>query len=598
MQRAILSQPSGMSGNCSVSLSKGQMEAMSNSNHQRLGHILKSEGIIADSDLDRALLQQGSNGMLIGEILIQQGHCSRLQVVQALAKQFGIPFVPLRESDVQAEAVETVPGQLALRHQALPIALRNGTLRVAFLDPFNFVAEEELHLVTGLEIEPVLAPADTIQRLLEENYMKVMFANGFDGSGEAAAAGDIEILNRDETEIGDLEQMARETTVVRMVNMLLRQAVQDRASDVHIEPFEKGLRVRYRIDGVLHDMPTPPKHLQAAIISRVKIMAELDIAERRLPQDGRIKLRVSGKEIDLRVSTVPTLYGECVVMRILEKTAVLLGLEELGMLTEAQRQVADIIKRPHGIILVTGPTGSGKTTTLYAALREAYSSERKIITIEDPVEYQLDGINQIQVRPKIGLNFAHGLRHILRQDPDMIMVGEIRDPETAEIAIHAALTGHLVFSTLHTNDAASAVTRLLEMGIEPYLVASSVEAVLAQRLVRLVCHNCRTLEGDMQAVRRRIGPPAGCDECKFTGYRGRTGIFELLLVDDDIRELIIQQAPAGTIQDKAIEKGMKLLMADGFTKVESGLTTMSEVARVTHEDEASQELERLLREEG
>jgi type II secretory ATPase GspE/PulE/Tfp pilus assembly ATPase PilB-like protein len=284
-------------------------------------------------------------------------------------------------------------------------------------------------------------------------------------------------------------------------------------------------------------------------------------------------------------------------MRILEKTAVLLGLEELGMLPEAQQKVAEIIKRPHGIILVTGPTGSGKTTTLYAALREAYSSERKIITIEDPVEYQLDGINQIQVRPKIGLSFAHGLRHILRQDPDMIMVGEIRDPETAEIAIHAALTGHLVFSTLHTNDAASAVTRLLEMGIEPYLVASSLEAVLAQRLVRLVCLNCRALEGGGGAPkRRRIGPPPGCDECKFTGYKGRTGIFELLLVDDDIRELIIQQAPAGAIQEKAMENGMKLLMSDGFAKVETGLTTMSEVARVTHEDEAAEELERLLRE--
>jgi len=560
-----------------------------------LGQILLAEGAVSQEALDNALRQQSGSEMRLGEILVQQNICTSEEVLRALAKQFGLPFVRIHESDVQPEALNMVPAALAARHQALPLCVHDHTLYVAISDPFRFYAEEEIGLVTGLTVEPVIAPAETIQRLLEEHYMRAMFDE------ETAGGSDIEIIDREEVDIGNLEQMARETAVIRMVNMLIHQAVQDRASDVHIEPFEKGLRVRYRVDGILHDMPAPPQRLQAAIISRIKIMADLDIAERRLPQDGRIKIRVSGKEIDLRVSTVPTLFGESVVMRILEKTAVLLGLEELGMLPETQRQIEEVIKTPHGIVLVTGPTGSGKTTTLYAALRKAYSSERKIITIEDPVEYQLDGINQIQVRPKIGLTFANGLRHILRQDPDIIMVGEIRDAETAEIAIHAALTGHLVFSTLHTNDAASAVTRLLEMGIEPYLVASSVEAVMAQRLVRLICPRCLALEqaGGARAPspRRRILPPAGCEECRFTGYKGRTGIFELLRVDDDIRELIVEQATANAIQECAVRKGMKLLMADGLAKVEAGLTTMSEVARVTHEAEGAAELERILREE-
>ncbi|MBI3922801.1 MAG: Flp pilus assembly complex ATPase component TadA, partial [Armatimonadetes bacterium] len=504
-----------------------------NDTPDRIGQILLREGAIQPTDLSRALGQQGGNGLRVGDILVQQNLCTQEQVLQALAEQFSLPFAVLRETDIDPEALRAVPSDLALRHLVLPLSLREGTLRIAVSDPFNFAAEEELRLLTGLHIETVLTTSDNIDRLLEEAYVKAMFSaqsatpNG--SSGEDT--GDIEFLDKDETEIGNLEQMAREATVIGMVNMLLRQAVQDRASDVHIEPFEKGLRVRYRVDGVLHEMSAPPKRLQAAVVSRVKIMADLDIAERRLPQDGRIKLRVSGREIDLRVSTVPTLFGESVVMRILEKTAVLLGLEELGMLPDTEKQVEELVKRPHGIILVTGPTGSGKTTTLYAALRKSYSSERKIITIEDPVEYQLDGVNQIQVRPKIGLTFANGLRHIVRQDPDIIMVGEIRDAETAEIAIHAALTGHLVFSTLHTNDAAGAVTRLVEMGIEPYLVASSVEGVLAQRLVRVVCANCKRLEqskrdtGPAAPTARRISPPPGCDECKFTGYKGRTGIF-------------------------------------------------------------------------
>jgi len=562
-----------------------------------IGEILVASDAVSEEEANRALLQQGSSGILLGEILAQQNVCSHDDVLQALGRQFGMPFARVHEGDVQPEALSAIPAALAARHQALPLSLHGQAIRVAMSSPFHFEAEEEIRLVTGLAVDPVLAPADSIQRLLEEYYMRSMF-------DEAAAAGsDIEIIDREDVDIGNLEQMARETAVIRMVNVLLHQAVQDRASDVHIEPFEKGLRVRYRVDGILHDVPAPPQRLQAAIISRVKIMADLDIAERRLPQDGRIKLKVSGKEVDLRVSTVPTLYGESIVMRILEKTSVLLGLGELGMLPETERQIEETVRRPHGIILVTGPTGSGKTTTLYAALRKAYSSERKIITIEDPVEYQLDGANQIHVRPKIGLTFANGLRHILRQDPDIIMVGEIRDLETAEISIHAALTGHLVFSTLHTNDAASAVTRLLEMGIEPYLVASSVEAVMAQRLVRLICPNCRSLEqmdndrNGRLSPRRRIGPPSGCDECRFTGYRGRTGIFELLIIDDDIRELVVRQATANAIQERAVQKGMKLLMADGLSKVETGLTTMSEVARVTHEDEAAAELERILREE-
>jgi type II secretion system protein E len=557
------------------------------SQQSTLGRILVEKGVITEAELNAALQAQQETGKLLGEVLVENEVCTVEDVLMALSEQLHIPYVRLTERMVENDAVARLPADLAYRHQALPLTMNNGRIRVAVGDPFNFAAIDDIRIATGLFVEPVLASPSEIRRLVEKHYMQRMIEETHGGGEE------IEVLQEDETEIGDLQRMAKEAVVIQWVNMVLRQAIQDRASDIHIEPFERGWRVRFRIDGVLHEVPAPPKRLQAAVVSRIKIMGNMDIAERRLPQDGRIKLRVSGKEVDLRVSTVPTLFGESVVMRILEKTSVLFGMEELGMLPETMEKFRRTIRIPHGIILVTGPTGSGKTTTLYAALRETYSVEKKIITIEDPVEYQLDGVNQIHVRPKIGLTFANGLRSILRQDPDIIMVGEIRDAETAEIAIHAALTGHLVFSTIHTNDAAGAITRLIDMGIEPFLVASSMEAVLAQRLVRRVCNSCAQPEPSKPLMSAGQGLPVpsnrrrgkGCEDCKFTGYRGRTGIFELLLLDEDIRTMIVNRATAGEIADAAIKRGMKTMLRDGMEKVEMGLTTIEEVTRVTREDE-------------
>jgi len=551
-----------------------------------LGELLTASGAVSDVTLARALRAQENSGRLLGEILAEQGSCTPEQVTVALGEQLALPVLKrIPESVVQNEAVRALPAQVALKHQALPLAVGDGCLTLAVADPFNFAALEDARFATGLRVEPVLAPPGEVQRLTERFYMQQVLR-------EEAGPEELEVVSEDETEIGDLQRLAKDAVVIQWVNMVLRQAVQDRASDVHIEPFEAGLRVRYRVDGVLHEVEPPPRRLQSAIISRVKIMASLDIAERRLPQDGRIKLRISGKEIDLRVSTVPTVFGESVVLRILERTSILLGLEQLGMLPDDRERFERVLKLPHGIVLVTGPTGSGKTTTLYAALRRTYSVEKKILTVEDPVEYQLEGINQIHVRPKIGLTFAGGLRHILRQDPDIIMVGEIRDGETAEVAFHAALTGHLVFSTLHTNDSGGAVVRLLEMGVEPFLVASAVEAVLAQRLVRRLCEHCAEPDpgsnpGSRAGGSGSSGPrrAVGCEECRYTGYRGRLGIFELLLVDDAVREMVANRATAGEITEAARRHGTRLLVEDGLRKVAAGLTTLEEVTRVTRQEE-------------
>ena len=408
---------------------------------------------------------------------------------------------------------------------------------------------------------------------------------------------DIEVVREGEENVAELQRLAREALVVRLVNNLLREAVRSRASDIHIEAFEDRVQVRYRIDGVLHEVPPPPQRLYPAIVSRVKILADLDIAERRLPQDGRIKTHLLGHEIDIRVSIVPTLHGEAVVMRLLDQSSIQLTLEQLGFAQRDLERYEKILARPHGMLLVTGPTGSGKTTTLYASLRRIYSPEKKIITIEDPVEYQLSGVNQIQVRERIGLTFARGLRSIVRQDPDVIMVGEIRDRETLEIAIHAALTGHFVYSTLHTNDAAGAISRMLDMGAEPYLLASSLQAVMAQRLARRVCPDCRVLrepDPEMRMVMERetngdvpdrLWYGEGCTTCRFTGYVGRVGLFELLLVSEPIRRLTLDRASASQIKAQATLEGMRTLRQDGWAKVREGTTTIEEVLRVSIEDE-------------
>jgi len=555
-----------------------------------IDHSSHASNMLTSDQLRQAQAVQHETGQTFDEILVNLGFCTQESALEVLARQAGLPLVHLVERDLDPQVIALIPTELAFRHQVLPLQATAATLRVAIADPFNTAAADDLRLVTGRDVELVFAPPQEIRRFVEEFYTRRMIAD--------TSEDDVQVLDDTSDEIGDLETMAREATVVKLVNLILRQAVQERASDVHVEPFEKGMKVRYRIDGILHEAPPAPRRLQAAIISRLKIMANLDIAERRKPQDGRIKTRIAGRDIDIRVSTVPTLYGESVVLRLLDRSAMNYTLTEIGMLPGTLRKIERLITLPHGMILATGPTGSGKTTTLYASLRATYSTEKKILTIEDPIEYQLDGVNQIQVHPQIGLTFATGLRHILRQDPDIIMVGEIRDAETAEIAVHSALTGHLVFSTLHTNDASSAVTRLLEMGIAPYLVASSVEAVVAQRLVRIICPNCKEPRRDLDILETKLSEAdfpisrrdtlyigRGCEQCKHSGYRGRTGIYELLLMDNAIRPLVMEHAPATAIRSLACQQGMKTMREDGRQKVLRGITTVEEVLRVTRQDD-------------
>jgi type II secretion system protein E len=452
---------------------------------------------------------------------------------------------------------------------------------------------DDLRGVLGLEVKVAVAPEGAILEAIDRYF----------GTGSTAVQKVIETMRGDEgsgdeggvEDLTSLRDMAFDAPVVRLVNLLIENAIKAGASDIHIEPFEDNLRVRYRIDGVLFDAETPPRRLRAAVTSRIKIMAELNIAERRLPQDGRIRMGLEGRRLDIRVSTIPTIHGESIVMRILDRAAILLPLEKLGFDARSRRQIERIINLPHGMLLVTGPTGSGKTTTLYAALDKINSPGKKIITVEDPVEYQLRGVNQIHVKPKIGLTFAAGLRHIVRQDPDVIMVGEIRDLETADIAIHAALTGHLVFSALHTNDAPGALTRLLDMGVEPYLAASVLEGVLAQRLVRMICTGCRTPYTPEPKELRAMGVervPAGvevsrgqgCGDCRGTGYRGRTGIYEFMPMTEELRSLTLRKVPGHELRQRAVAAGMTSLRQDGWQKCCLGVTTVEEILRVTHED--------------
>ena len=558
----------------------------------QIGSLLLQSGTIDESQLEHALAEQRrlNHTKRIGEILVGMRAISEAQLLDALSKQLGCDLVDLNAEPPEPEALKIIPSEFALRHQLLPLRQFDHTLKVAMADPLDIQSIDDLRLLTGFRIEPVLAGPNDIRRAVEQFYMSRMLE---DAQGKEQAAAEDEGLD-----IADLQKMAREELVIQMVNLIINQAIQDRASDVHIEPFEKELRVRYRIDGVLHEVNSPPKRLHAAIISRVKILSDMDIAERRLPQDGRMRIRTGNRQIDLRVSTVPTLYGESAVMRILDKQTAMLGLQELGMQGLQFDRFRRLIQEPHGIILVTGPTGSGKTTTLYSALNEIYSNEKKIITVEDPVEYQLNGVNQIQVHPQIGLTFASGLRHIVRQDPDIIMVGEIRDAETVEIAVHAALTGHLVFSTLHTNDAPGAVSRLLDMGAEPYLIASSLIGVIAQRLVRLNCPRCKrpveekTLELEEVGITPSMlheGQPMsgqGCPECRGVGFRGRSGIYEMMTIDDTLRHMIVRREPSTSLKQYAVgNQGMTTLLQDGRRRILHGDTTVKEVLRVCQRED-------------
>ena len=504
----------------------------------------------------------------------------------------GLDWIDLEEVKPEPDALSTVPPDFALKYQVLPMRMEGETLVAAIGSPASLGAIDDLGVLIGRSIKPVLAEPGKIKDRIEERFLSGMLS---ELPGDESATS----FDADTNDLADLQKMAGEAQVVQMVNLMFAQAVRDGVSDIHLEPYEKEVKVRYRVDGILAEVLSPPRRMHNALISRLKILGEMNIAERRLPQDGRIKLTIAGRQVDVRVSIVPTVHGERAVMRILDKGTATLGLPDLGMRPDNLETWRKLISVPYGMILVTGPTGSGKSTTLYAALQEVYSPERNVLTIEDPVEYQLTGVGQIQVRAGIGLTFANGLRSIVRQDPDVIMVGEIRDHETAEIAIHAALTGHLVFSTLHTNDASSALTRLLDMGVEPYLAASSVIGVLAQRLVRRNCSNCLTeYEPDPDALSAigitqeevnqvgglKIGK--GCDKCGGTGFRGRQGVYELLVVDEAIRRMTVNQDPASMIRDHAVmNQKMRTLLGDGRLTVLEGRTTPEDVLRVCQRED-------------
>jgi len=556
-----------------------------------LGQILLNAGTISAAALEAALARAQKTQERIGEALIAMGAVTRHEVLAALALQCELPFLFREEFPTALPIVKNLSAKYLRQYTVCPVAIEGSTVTLATADPTNPLVLDDFRQSLGLQVNLCVASPSAILEAIERTYgtgASSPLQKIVDTIGRAEADGE------GPEDVGFLRDLASEAPVVRLVNLLLEEAVKAEASDIHIEPFEDTLRVRYRIDGLLYDQESPPRRLQAALGSRVKLMAEMNIAERRLPQDGRIRLTLGARRVDIRVSTIPTIHGESIVMRLLDRSSVFVPFDRLGFHPATAQAFARLIRRPHGILLVTGPTGSGKTTTLYAGLDKINTSDKKIITVEDPVEYQLEGVNQIPVRPKIGLSFATGLRHIVRQDPDVIMVGEIRDLETAEIAIQAALTGHLVLSTLHTNDAPSAVTRLQDMGAEPYLVSSVLDGVLAQRLVRRICPHCTVPDDPHPADLLAIGieePPAvqlyrgaGCAACRGTGYRGRTGIYELFTMDEQLRSLVMRKVPAGDLRCYAMAKGMVTLREDGWAKVCEGITTVEEILRVTQED--------------
>jgi general secretion pathway protein E/type IV pilus assembly protein PilB len=553
-----------------------------------VGTILLERGLIDSNQLDEAIKEQNRTGERLDHVMVRLGQVSSSDVLEVIGQQFALPIVDLDSIEVDPQVLELLPPKLVFKQRCIPISRTDGTLRIATCDPFELTAFDELRLLTGMEIELVLADERDIRKFIRTHY-GVAGDTLEELASETETPVDAEVSA---TEVDELDQ-AQEASVIKLVSDLIVEAIRERATDVHIEPFEDRLTIRYRIDGVLGAAGVPPtvSRFRNAIISRIKIMANLNIAEKRRPQDGRITLRHKGSEYDLRVSVIPMVFGEGVVLRILNKSATMLNLESLGMDGALLDQWDQLIRRPHGIVLVTGPTGCGKSTTLYASLSRIVTDEVKAITVEDPVEFHVDGVNQIQVHTQVDLTFAAGLRAILRHDPDILMIGEIRDVETAEAAVQASLTGHLVFSTLHTNDAAGALTRLVDMGVEPFLVASSLEAVLAQRLVRLNCVSCsRPYRPEPSEV-----PPdlvldsgatltrgQGCRECRNTGFSGRVGIYELLQITERTREQLMKQANARQIAQAATAAGeLSLLKVSGFSKVRDGQTTLAEVLRAT-----------------
>jgi len=558
-----------------------------------LGSILLETTGLTEEQLEQALAVQRERGIKLGEALVQLKFLRTEEVLKALSIQLGFPYEnKIDVETIAQDLIANLPINYAKQNEVLPLRKEHGTVIVAIADPTNFYALDDLRMLYGSEVRPVIASSYEIVNAINAVY------NRATGGGEEAI-GDLEDgaeIADDFNEPVDLLDADDEAPIIRLVNSLLFRAVKQKASDIHVEPFERDLKIRFRINGILYDVMNPPKRAQGAIISRVKVMSQLNIAEKRVPQDGRIRIKIAGKDIDIRVSTIPTAHGESVVMRLLDASAVLLDLDSLGFSRNNLDRFKKMLSHHNGIILVTGPTGSGKTTTLYSALSRLNTDDVKIITVEDPVEYQMHGINQMQVNPKIDLTFASGLRAFLRQDPDIIMVGEIRDKETAEVAIQASLTGHLVLSTLHTNDAPSSITRLIDMGVEPFLVASSVLGILAQRLVRTVCRDCaRKYSPEEEEIAqigitpemlkgRQIYRPVGCPVCLETGYSGRAGIHEILMVSDAVRAELMKGSDASTIKKVALSEGMATLRQDAAQKVLQGLTSVEEVLRVTQEE--------------
>jgi type IV pilus assembly protein PilB len=559
------------------------------SGRRLLGQILKDQGSIHEGLVQEALAVQREKGGRIGELLIGLGHIGRADLAKALATQAGLPFLDLAKSQPDQAAVQRLDAASARAFGVVPVKLDNGALIVALADPQNVSVLHDLSFTTGLEVRGAVADEqqirDALDRFYQENAARAK-AQMKELVAELQAAGG-------KIDLEDKTAMASAAPVVKLLNYILYQAIRDKASDIHLEPFEIDFKIRYRVDGVLYELEAPPPHLAVALISRVKVMADLDIAETRLPQDGRIELAVGGRPVDLRISTLPTMFGESCVMRVLDRSVVALDLTNLGFQGNQEKTLEKLLDLPHGIVLVTGPTGSGKTTTLYAMLNHANREDIKIITVEDPVEYDLEGIVQIPVNEEIGVTYAAVLRTVLRQDPDVILVGEIRDRETGEIAVQASLTGHLVFSTLHTNDAASAVTRLVDIGVEPFLIAATVESIVAQRLVRRICSGCKTWYEPADNVLRELDLTAadvagkkfahgkGCEACNFTGFRGRMGIAEILRVDDRLRHLILDRTATQELEQAAREQGMVTLRDAGLAAIYDGNTTVEEVIRET-----------------
>jgi type II secretion system protein E len=552
-----------------------------------ISQILLDKGLLRPEQVDEAVALQRAEGLRLDRAIVQLGFLTERQLLEVMAEQLHLPLVNLTDISIEPQTLQALPSKLVYRKRLVPISRVDGTLNVATSDAFDLYAFDDIRLMTGMNIQPVLAPREEIEKLIKTHY-----GLGGDTLDEMVAGDDSSGIGHTVDLGEDLLEAAREASVIKLVNEIILEAVNERASDIHIEPYEHQMAIRYRIDGVLQEASVPPQmhRYQAAIISRIKILANLNIAERRVPQDGRIKFQVGGRQIDVRVSVIPMLFGEGVVMRLLDKANVLFTLPELGMDEQTFGVFRGLIERPHGILLVTGPTGSGKTTTLYAALNAIVGPGIKVLTVEDPVEYHLQGVNQIPVNNQVGMTFQQGLRAILRHDPDVVMIGEIRDLETATAATQAALTGHLVLSTLHTNDAASAPMRLIDMGVEPFLVSSTLVGSMAQRLIRKICPKCRTtcepdrasLPADFKLdADAKLHRGQGCPHCRQTGFRGRSGLYELMLMSDAIATKVVERAPSPVIVALARKEGMRLLREDGWEKVRRGVTTPDEVVMCT-----------------